>query len=59
MPSGNEKSVFGTSSGMIHICLYVLDMSMINMKGWDATASHIISWFGNGVKLITVLALHS
>jgi hypothetical protein len=29
-------------------------MSMIDMKGWDATTSHIISWFVNSIESITV-----
>ena len=32
-------------------------MSIIDTKGWDATASRIISWFGSGIESIRVLAL--
>ena len=34
-------------------------MSMIEMNGWDATDSRIMSWFGRGVESITVLAFRS
>ena len=47
------------SSGTTHICSYVSVISMIDMNGWDATNSYIISWFGSGVESSTVLAFHS
>jgi hypothetical protein len=59
VPSGNEKSVFGMSSGTMRICSYASDISIIDTKGWDATALCIISWLGNGIESIMVFALCS
>jgi len=39
VPSGDEKSVLGTSSGTMRSCSYASDMSIIDMYLCDATAS--------------------
>ena len=59
VPRGDEKSVFGTSSGTMRSCSYASEISMMVMKGWAATTSRIISWLGNGVESRTVLAFRS
>ena len=47
------------SSSTTRICSYASVMSIIDMNGWDATDSRIISWFGSGIELSTVLAFRS
>ena len=47
------------SSGMMCSCSYASEILMIVMKGWAATASHIMSWFGSGIESRMVLAFLS
>ena len=47
------------SSGMMRSCSYMSEILMIVMKGWAATASRIMSWFGSGIESRTVLVFLS
>src|SRR5271170_6181746 len=57
VPSGDEKSVLGTSSGTTRICSYASVMSMTETYLCVATDSLMRSWLGSGVESIMVLAL--
>ena len=49
VPSRDEKSILGTSSGTMHSCSNTLVMLIIETYLCDAMASLMRSWFGSGV----------
>src|SRR6266481_8917851 len=51
-----EKAVFGTSSGLMHICSYASDMSNLDLYAACAMSFHMVSWSGKGDMSFTMFS---
>src|SRR6266481_8270662 len=51
-----EKAVFGTSSGLTHICSYASDMSSLDLYAAHAMSCRMVSWSGKGDTSFTVFS---
>src|SRR6266481_3064556 len=49
-----EKAVFGTSSGLTHICSYTSDMSNLDLYAARAMSCCMVSWSRKGDTSFTV-----